>query len=132
MIRSAPRWQNGPRALASANTRLRNRAPLQGSDAVLAAWSSTPCWRATGTGFRYADREGTPDAVTAMRATAGAAGQARITLTAKGRTIPFPPGSTLPFSPPVRVQLQNGESCWEATFSTPLQSDAEHFQARSD
>jgi len=48
MIRSAPRRQNGQRAISSANTRLSNRAQLQGSDAVLAACSSTPYWRGVG------------------------------------------------------------------------------------
>jgi hypothetical protein len=41
--------------------------------------------------------------------------------------------STLPFTAPVRVQLQadNGQ-CWEATYSTATRSNAPQFQAKSD
>jgi hypothetical protein len=43
MIRSAPRWQNGPVAISRAHPRLSNCTPLQGA-AVLASCASTLCW----------------------------------------------------------------------------------------
>jgi hypothetical protein len=48
MSRSAPRWPNGQRAIASATPRWSNRAQRQGRDARLAACASTPCWRGVG------------------------------------------------------------------------------------
>ena len=40
---------------------------------------------------------------------------------------------SLPFTPPVTAQLvADSGACWEATYSTPLVNDAEHFKARVD
>ena len=48
LIRSAPRCHQGPRALASANTRLRRRTQGQRGAPVSVASSSRPCWRGVG------------------------------------------------------------------------------------
>jgi 6-phosphogluconolactonase (cycloisomerase 2 family) len=112
----------------------RPQAPLDMRMPAGEQCGATPCWSATTStpGFRYGDRARRWDGVTKAVLTAGADGRASILLKAKG-PIPLPPGAPLPFVPPVRVQLQSdtGE-CWEATFSTASQSDAQLFKARSD
>ena len=90
-----------------------------------------PCWRETSSGFRYADRELTPDGLATIRLKAGSDGSGRITLAARGTALPLP---SLPFTPPVTVQLQrrDGAACWSATFSAPATSSAEQFKATVD
>jgi hypothetical protein len=92
-----------------------------------------PCWKATMAGFRYGDRDRAWDGVARAILKAGGDGRATVLLKANGLTIPFPTDAALPFTPPVRVQLQadNGQ-CWEAVYSTATRSDPEQFQARSD
>jgi hypothetical protein len=89
------------------------------------------CWRATGTGFVYADRELTPNGLKRIRLRAGDARRAVIVLSGKGQNLMLPP--LLSLTTPLRVQLQaaNGQ-CWEATYSTPLVSTGEEFRATSD
>jgi hypothetical protein len=47
MIRSAPRWHQGQRAMSRAKTRCSSRAQLQHGTPVSVS-SSTPCWRGVG------------------------------------------------------------------------------------
>jgi hypothetical protein len=79
-----------------------------------------PCWRARGTtGFRYADRDATPDGLVALTLKTGVAGQAAITLKGKGGLVPT---LSLPLaqSPAVTVQLQRRAGpCWETVLSAP-------------
>ncbi|MBI3767038.1 MAG: hypothetical protein HY271_00930 [Deltaproteobacteria bacterium] len=62
--------------------------------------------------------------------TEGLAGEAKISLTAKGgadRAVP-----PLPIAQPVRVQLVNGAGvCWEATYDPPaIVNDVGRFKGR--
>jgi DNA-binding beta-propeller fold protein YncE len=79
-----------------------------------------PCWAATATGYRYTDRAGIPDGITAVRVLGGTSGTARITLKGKGGGLPQ---LGLPYQPPVTAQLQasNGQ-CWEASYTTATSS----------
>jgi hypothetical protein len=90
-----------------------------------------PCWRATGTGFLYSDRELTPEGLATIRLKTGDAGQGRITV--KGRSTPLPLPS-LPLGAPVTVQLQRRDvaTCWGATFSAPATNTVEQFKAKGD
>jgi CSLREA domain-containing protein len=91
-----------------------------------------PCWKATSSGFLYADPLLHPDGLKKIVLTAGAvAGKARITVKGKGANL----GLSLPLAAPVRVQLvHNGgaPTCWDATFSTSSGNHGEIFNARSD
>ena len=78
-----------------------------------------PCWKDTTKGFDYRDKDFSPDGVEQLRLKEGlVAGKAQIQVTAKGAPLDDP---TLPFTPPVVVQLHNLESglCWEAAYSAP-------------
>ena len=74
-----------------------------------------PCWKDAGAkGFRYKDKDATPDGVKRLVLKPGAGGKAKIAAKGVGVGLAQP---ALPLAPPVRVQLQasNGE-CWESVF----------------
>ncbi len=93
--------------------------------------SPKPCWRENASGFRYNDRDLTPDGLQQLVLKAGPAGKARITLKGKGALLHLP---TLPIQHlPVRVQLNNSAgACWDATYSTTLKNQAGTFKSKSD
>jgi len=95
------------------------------------AKSPKPCWRESGSGFRYVDRDLTPSGVQQLVLRAGIAGKGKITLKGRGPTLHTP---ALPITHlPVRVQLVNSAgSCWDATYSTTLKNQAGTFKAKSD
>ncbi len=82
---------------------------------------TTPCWIALGSGgFRYRDKEGTPDGLTILRLSSGTDGRARVIVKGAGSNLSGGPAGlpTLPLPLPLRVQLQAGDGeCFEATHS---------------
>jgi len=90
------------------------RAPAGGTCA------GKDCWKETRKGFKYKDKEATPDGIVALALTEGVAGKAKIGLVAKGALLTLP---SLPLaqSSPVRVQLLNSgtSSCWQASYTLP-------------
>jgi hypothetical protein len=95
------------------------------------AKSPRPCWRASATGFRYVDRDSTPDGVQQLTLRAGVDGKARIALKGKGANLDTP---ALPISHlPVKVQLTNANGvCWDATYSSTLKNGTTVLKAKSD
>ena len=65
------------------------------------------------------------------RPSRGAAGKARITVSARGAQVDL---GTSPVAQPLTVQLKNSDGkCWEATYSAPAKrNDAAHFKDRAD
>lgn len=90
-----------------------------------------PCWRESASGFRYVDKDLTPDGVQQLVLRAGGDGKAKILFKARGPTLQTP---TLPIAHlPVRVQLTNTDgACWDAAYSTTQKNDAGTFKAKSD
>jgi hypothetical protein len=91
-----------------------------------------PCWKALGSvGFRYGDRDALPDGLTKMLLAAGTVGRARIQVRGGTANLPLP---SLPFTTPVRVQLQraDGGACWEATYGSAVTDGPDGFKAKSD
>ncbi len=78
-----------------------------------------PCWKATGSsGFRYSDKQLTPDGVQKLNLKRGANGKAQIKLSARGDNLELPDLSTV--AQPVTVQIKNSTgTCWEAIYSAP-------------
>jgi hypothetical protein len=77
-----------------------------------------PCWRETGSGYGYGDSDLTPDGIKTLVLKEGAQGKAEISLKGKG---PLLDDVTIPImASPVRAQLTNGETCWEAVYSAPF------------
>lgn len=119
---------NDPGALGSPQLVFRATAPAGG------LCRGKPCWRATTTGFKYTNRDRTPDGVQTVRLKEGAAaGTAKIIFTAKGDLLDLP---AMPLSGPtkVTVQIKNSDGlCWEAVYSDPpLRNTTELFKDRAD
>ncbi len=95
------------------------------------AKSPKPCWKENANGFRYVDRDLTPDGVQQLTLRAGPAGKAKIMLKGRGANLKTP---ALPISHlPVKAQLINSASaCWTATYGTTLKNETGMFKAKSD
>ena len=88
-----------------------------------------PCWKETGTGYKYRDRE--PSTMLQVVLKEGAAGKAKIGVVGKGGNPALP---ALPLAQPARVQLVNGDgTCWEATYGAPAsRNDGTAFKDKAD
>ncbi len=109
-------------------------ANLVSSSAIPAAGvcAGKACWTGNVSGFKYADKEGTPDGVTKLVLKQGLApGKAKIMLKGRGANLNLP---ALPLAEPVTVQLRNGDGvCWEAVYSAPPnKNDPTQFKDKSD
>jgi hypothetical protein len=95
------------------------------------AKSPRPCWRENATGFRYVDRDLTPDGLQDLTLRAGVDGKARIAVKGKGANLSTP---ALPIAHlPVTVQLTNRDgACWGATYSSTLKNGTTMLKAKSD
>ena len=90
-----------------------------------------PCWKTGRTGFKYADKFGTPDGLTKLILKASTANKGKLQVKGVLPNLHLP---VLPLTTPVRAQLvRSGSStCWEATYSTPTVNMATAFKAKSD
>jgi hypothetical protein len=92
-----------------------------------------PCWKETTRGFKYADKDRTPDGVVSLTLKEGLEGAAQIGLKAIGDNLQIP---MLPLDQDatVTVQLKNDQGiCWEANYTAPaLKSDQVEFRDKSD
>ncbi len=90
-----------------------------------------PCWSVAGPGFKYKDKEGTPDGASKLKLKAGSEGRAKAVFLGKGSLLDL--GSLGGVELPIRAQLRNSSgACWEATYSTAKTNDAASFIAVSD
>jgi len=91
-----------------------------------------PCWSEKSSGFKYADKDATPNGITKITLKQGLApGVAKIGLKGKGTNLNLP---GLPLAQPVTVQLRNGDGvCWEAVYGAPAgKNDGAQFKDKSD
>ncbi|GIW41572.1 MAG: hypothetical protein KatS3mg076_2149 [Candidatus Binatia bacterium] len=95
---------------------------------------SRACWNARTTGFRYRDRERTPDGVVTMRLSSNPASRfprSRLFVRGNGENLPLPgaqsPPSYLEQDPKVTVQLRRNDDdfCMEAVLPSPALRNAE-------
>jgi hypothetical protein len=97
---------------------------------------SKPCWRAVGSsGFKYGNKDASPDGLQKVSVKTGIAGKAKATVKAKGNNLSASPYGmpAPPLTTPVRVQLQvSGGACFEATYSNPTSNVTGWFKAKSD
>jgi len=95
------------------------------------AASPRPCWKQTSTGFKYVDKDLTPNGVQKLLLKAGTAGKPSILLKGRGDLLDTP---ALPISSlPVRAQLMNGDGvCWEGQYATTLRDQGDRFKAKSN
>ena len=93
-----------------------------------------PCRKTTSTtGFKYADRDLTPDGLPGVTLRSGSLGRARITLKGKGDRLAMP---TLPLSQDPRVTVQlvaTTGACWETSHAAPARrNDGVQFRDAGD
>jgi hypothetical protein len=95
------------------------RLALSAGVAAAATCDGLPCWRASGTGFRYKDPGATAEGVRQVVLKAGADGRSKIQVRGQDIALALP---ALPFGqdPKVTVQLRSSAGpCWEAAYRTP-------------
>jgi hypothetical protein len=100
------------------------------------ACGSLPCWRPLGSsGYKYINRDRTPDGILKLLLKSGAAGKAKVILKGKGDNLPFP-GGFLPMATPVMVQLSNDTpgACWQTTHVStgPLINTLDQYKSVSE
>ena len=116
-------------ASASPQPRIDGLAPAGGACKV-----GRPCWLPSGRrgGVDYANflPGSPPDGVSQIRLKpTPVVGRGKMSV----RGAPALAVPSLPFTPPVVAQLvADSGACWEATYSTPLINDPDHFKARVD
>jgi hypothetical protein len=88
-----------------------------------------PCWRSTAKGFRYDDKDRTPDGIQRLDLKTGPTGKAQVQLSAKG--VHFHPPA-LPISNlPVTVQLRSSAGqCWQSTTTSVVADTTTQFKAK--
>jgi len=82
-------------------------------------------------GWRYGDRDGTPDGLQKLLLRSGGAGESRLALKGKGAHLTLPALGSLAL--PLRTQLRSqAGGCWEAEFpqGSVLKSDTGVFKAK--
>jgi cysteine-rich repeat protein len=95
--------------------------------------SFKPCWKASGTsGFKYKDKQLTPEGALQLNLKQGADGKAQIQFAGKGMLLALPNLSSV--TEPVRVQLRNSDGlCWEAVYSAPsIKHTSELYKDKAD
>lgn len=85
-------------------------------------------WKRSPSRLVYRDESGSQGPLSAITLTPGAAGKSRIIVQGRG-DFGMPLG---PLAPPLVVQLQGANACWEATFGAPTRNDTGLLQAKSD
>ncbi|MBM4267901.1 MAG: hypothetical protein FJ144_15035 [Deltaproteobacteria bacterium] len=95
-----------------------------------------PCWKQLGSpanpkGFKYSDRERSPDGLDSVQVLAGEAGKAKASVGGKGAALEASGTfATLPLPLPVVAQLQTTGACWEASYATAGANDDFTFKAK--
>ena len=91
-----------------------------------------PCWTETARGYRYRNKNLTPDGLFTMSLNAGTEGRASITISGKGDRLRMP---TLPLKQDTKVTVQlvnsDGAVCWETVLPGPaIKNTTELFKDR--
>jgi hypothetical protein len=76
----------------------------------------SPCWRTANTGFKYRDRDRTPEGVLRLALKQRPTSPGRLMVRARGEHLPALPPLPLALPATVRVQSADGP-CWEATYT---------------
>ena len=88
-------------------------------------------WRENRRGFRYSDRKRTRSSIASASLKEGVDGRASLSLDGRGSDLPLP---SLPLQQDQRVTLRllNGDSCWEANYTTAQDNHAQRFKAKAE
>jgi len=87
------------------------------ADGLCNASNPKPCWKETHKGFKYLDRDLTPDGLFKIILKEGVDGAARVTVKGKGDTLGITASRLAAIELPVTAQLRSTDGvCWEATY----------------
>ena len=96
-----------------------------------------PCWKRLGSatspkGWKYGDKDGTPDGITELLVNSGAAGKSKLLVKGKGANLPIGTStSVLPNAITTQVQSTNG-TCWSAACSTIIRNAGGQFECKGE
>jgi hypothetical protein len=87
-------------------------------------------WAAGPTGWAFAGAADNDFPFRRAKLQVGGSGKGKFTVNARGEYLE----PSLPLAAPVTVRLvrDDGDACWEATYTTPARNDGERFAATSD
>jgi hypothetical protein len=92
-----------------------------------------PCWKPTGSGLSYRDRELTPDGILTTKLTPGNDDKTKIKVVGKGTRLGIPDLDDFDTDVVIQLQKQSDALCWGATFSPPFtKNDGTTFRDSSD
>lgn len=109
---------------------LQSRAPAAG------LCGTKPCWQQVGSstnpkGFKYTDKEQTPDGLKKLQVLAGEAPKAKAIVSGKGESLGGAAGvPALPLPLPLVAQLQTADGCWEVTYGAAQLNGPTTFKAK--
>jgi uncharacterized repeat protein (TIGR01451 family) len=109
------------------------RLMLSASAPAAGTCAGKPCWSENRRGFRYKNKELTPDGLMQIVLKEGIQEKAKIMVKGKGLNLPMPDLLTL--NSPVTVQLTDLKTgkCWQATYSAPfLRQQFDQFKDKAD
>jgi hypothetical protein len=89
-----------------------------------------PCWKAlNGKGFKYVDKEATPDGISKLLLKAGTTGLSKVILKGKGANLAMP---IMPFSLNVQAEVRGNGMCWSTihTATGTTRNDAGQFKSK--
>jgi hypothetical protein len=94
-----------------------------------------PCWKPSGTtGFKYKNKDATPDGITGAKLKAGGAGKSQVKVKVRGKGALLGPPATGALAPSVVVQLLIDDGitteCFKTTFSTFTLQSATQYKAK--
>ncbi len=95
------------------------------------ACAGKPCWGSSSIGFKYKDKELTPDGLSSVSLRSGPAGKAKISVGGKGANLRLPAALALTARVKVQLQRSGSSACWEETFSNPSRDLSDKFTAKS-
>lgn len=85
------------------------------------------CWSSAARGFRYRDKDRTPDGIDRLTLDVRGPGDTRIAIKALGENLDTP---AIPLALPVTVELRNADGvCWQSTFGAAGRNAAGRFRA---
>ena len=93
-----------------------------------------PCWKTAGNNYKYSDGLLTPDGLQIVQLKEGLVnGKAQIQVKGRGMNL-LPATSSMPFTPPVTVQVRNTQTavCWDAVITAPDDNLSDYFKGKGD
>jgi cysteine-rich repeat protein len=90
-----------------------------------------PCWVELLSGYRYVDRDASPDGLLKVQARMSKLALPKITVKGRGASLKMLRRLPLSGTVTVRLKRNDGPACWESVYTTPGLNDPAQFKARN-